>query len=236
MYNEKVVPIAQLKKNIAKGSGKKQKVVLISTGAYCPAHKMHVLMFKMAKEQLEKNHEMTIVGCYLAPCFDPYIQWKLKSEFISGQHRAKMISLTIKNLGLQDYVWVNRTKLITEEYISHDQCINNLIQHLSSKFPDESIRVMYCLGRDTWEGFTGCPWLQHESKGVVVLYRNLGDDEEFLQKVECAKHTFVVKNDYEKYLDLSSSKIRFMFKKNEKIDEDLLCNDVQNYIKKHKLL
>jgi len=60
-----LVPSSKLITNLKPliGNGKR-KVVLFTTGAYCPIHLMHTALFDSAKQFLEKNYNIDVVaGC-----------------------------------------------------------------------------------------------------------------------------------------------------------------------------
>ena len=66
--NYKIFTILKSKKEeITKNS--KTPLILISTGAYCPPHKVHIQNFKICKKQI-KTH--TLILCLISPSHDSY--------------------------------------------------------------------------------------------------------------------------------------------------------------------
>lgn len=60
---EELLPTDKLKKRIAEcADSKKRLVVLVATGAYCPVHNMHLKVFELAKEHLEKQDMIVVAG------------------------------------------------------------------------------------------------------------------------------------------------------------------------------
>lgn len=55
-----------------KKSENRQKVVLVSTGSFNPAHKMHIQVFSYANEFLIENNYDLVCG-FVAPCSDDYV-------------------------------------------------------------------------------------------------------------------------------------------------------------------
>ena len=67
-----------------------KKLVLVGTGSFSPIHLGHLKMFDFAKDWLEKRG-YEVVGGFISPKHDNYLQGKLGDEFIPLQHRAEMI-------------------------------------------------------------------------------------------------------------------------------------------------
>jgi nicotinamide mononucleotide adenylyltransferase len=74
----------------------KENVVLIKTGAFNPIHRAHISNMIKTKEYLERVHGFRVIGGYLSPSHDQYVQAKLDEEFISGHHRIRMCEEAIK--------------------------------------------------------------------------------------------------------------------------------------------
>jgi len=55
MINERV-PLTKLCQNINNQKG--EFVILLSTGAYCPIHRMHVHMMEVANDHIEKKFKL----------------------------------------------------------------------------------------------------------------------------------------------------------------------------------
>ena len=89
-------PVSKIIENI---SGKKNPVVLLSTGGFYPVHNGHIEMFELAKNVLEKNG-YDVVGGYFSPSHQHYV--KNKPNFkISTPDRIEKCWQTI-----QDFSWL----------------------------------------------------------------------------------------------------------------------------------
>lgn len=58
--------------SLDKEASKLEKVILISTGSFNPVHKMHIELFSLSIEELEKKRSK-VVACILAPASDEYV-------------------------------------------------------------------------------------------------------------------------------------------------------------------
>ena len=66
-----------LGKGLSNATTQLEKIVLLSTGSFCPAHKYHIETFAIAKRHLEKEGIGEVVGCIVVPASDPYVKGKL---------------------------------------------------------------------------------------------------------------------------------------------------------------
>ncbi len=66
--NTKIASIIKSQKNNIINNSKKP-LILISTGAYCPPHKVHIQNFKICKKQI-KTHNLIL--CLISPSHDSY--------------------------------------------------------------------------------------------------------------------------------------------------------------------
>ena len=70
--NQQIIYLLNSQINTIKAS-EKRPLILISTGAYCPPHKVHIQNFKICKNQI-KTHNV-ILGL-ISPSHDNYIKHK----------------------------------------------------------------------------------------------------------------------------------------------------------------
>jgi nicotinic acid mononucleotide adenylyltransferase len=112
--------------------------VLVGTGSYNPPHKSHVQIFRLAKEQLEKDGKTVVIAAFMSPCYDGYIKNKVLSEgtkaanileknFANSTERLAMCQCDIEASNNQDWLrpdtWKsNRSSpAIFPEVIAHFQ-------------------------------------------------------------------------------------------------------------------
>lgn len=89
---------------------RRQKVVLISTGALNPVHRAHITNLIRVKQHLEKDHGFHVVAGYLSPTHDAYVRHKLRREFIPGNHRIHMCRLAIKEANQEHWLGVDEAE------------------------------------------------------------------------------------------------------------------------------
>lgn len=76
--------------------------VLVATGTFSPVHRMHIINMELSKQQIEKsNDKYCVIGGFISPTHDYYVNHKLGDLGIPAIHRLKMLSLA-----LQDNDWI----------------------------------------------------------------------------------------------------------------------------------
>ncbi|XP_073969979.1 nicotinamide mononucleotide adenylyltransferase isoform X2 [Rhodnius prolixus] len=74
------------------------KIVLLSCGSYNPPTNMHLRMFEIARDQLNRQGRFHVIGGIISPVHDNYG----KKELISSTHRCALV-----RLALQDSDWIH---------------------------------------------------------------------------------------------------------------------------------
>lgn len=159
-------PIELVTENLNKyANDKRTKVVLISTGAYNPIHRMHLEVFKSAKTYLEETHKFCVIGGqiskmrsrndsnfrylgFISPSHDQYVEAKLADDFIPSVDRLKMIELAIQDAGEASWLVADGWEANRPNFISFSSVTWALDRQLKQKFPNEKIVVMYLCGAD----------------------------------------------------------------------------------------
>jgi nicotinamide mononucleotide adenylyltransferase len=90
----------------------KENVVLIQSGAFNPIHRAHISNMIKTKEYLERVHGFRVIGGYLSPSHDQYVQAKLDDEFISGHHRIRMCEEAIKEASQEHWLIVDKAEIM----------------------------------------------------------------------------------------------------------------------------
>lgn len=92
-----VTPLKKIANNmhICVGSGR-TPVVLVSVGAFNPAHLNHLRIFHLAKQHLELTQNYAVVGGFVCPSHDKFVTTKCRGrahEAIPARHRVRMLEI-----------------------------------------------------------------------------------------------------------------------------------------------
>lgn len=95
-----LTPTKNILERIEQCPSEKTPILLITTGAYCPVHRMHIEMHDMARNYIESNFNASVVGSLLSASHDEYVMPKIvysygEKFFLDGNTRARLIDLAI---------------------------------------------------------------------------------------------------------------------------------------------
>lgn len=93
----------------------REYVVLLKTGALSPVHRAHISNMIRTKEYLERVHNFRVIGGYLSPSHDQYVEAKLNEEFIVGRHRIQMCEEAIKEANQQHWLGIDQAEMMGEK-------------------------------------------------------------------------------------------------------------------------
>ena len=150
--------IQRLREFHNKNPGK--KVVLLSTGAYNPAHKTHIRMGKKALEVCNNDDKFiekfgNIVAVILSPSHDKYV--KSKGEYLPSNDRLQILKLSIQEENETTYAplftddWemnVNMDDDENKKKYNHYPDFPNVYMHFVSELEKMGYTVMYLCGGD----------------------------------------------------------------------------------------
>ncbi|CAF1670314.1 unnamed protein product [Adineta ricciae] len=216
----------------------KENVVLFKTGAFNPIHRAHLSNMIKAKEYLERIHDFRVIGGYLSPSHDEYVQAKLDEEFIVGHHRVRMCEEAIKEANQQHWLSVDKAEIMAPHIMSISKVTLDLQTFINEILKSEkSIRVIYVTGLDLFNDCHGMRVMQQSPwNGVAVVYRS-GVQEKFVESMQCVpcEKLFYIRNDSsdnqsEVLSGISSTEIRQRLR-NEQWCEDLTYRSILNYMK-----
>ena len=76
-------------------------IILITTGAYCPIHRMHIEMHDIARKYIEDTFSAKVVGSLLSATHDEYVKPKITYSYpqkfwLDVNTRIKLISLALE--------------------------------------------------------------------------------------------------------------------------------------------
>ncbi|CAF1457330.1 unnamed protein product [Rotaria sp. Silwood1] len=215
-----------------------ENVVLIKTGAFNPIHRAHISNMIKTKEYLECVHGFRVIGGYLSPSHDQYVQAKLDEEFISGHHRIRMCEEAIKEANQQYWLSVDKAEIMAPQLISLLKVTLSLQMFINEMVKlERPIRVIYVAGLDLFNDCHGMKGMQQSPwNGIAVVYRS-GEQEDLIKSMHSltSEKLYYVRDDSpdnqtEGLNQISSTQIRQMMK-NEQSCEHLTYSSVLNYLK-----
>lgn len=112
MHSRQTTDLSKVQLNLKSVSPEKENVVLIKTGALNPVHRSHISNLIKAKEHLERHYRFNVVGGFLSPTHDDYVQGKLGSEFLPGQLRIVMCQQAIDEENQQHWLAVDQAECL----------------------------------------------------------------------------------------------------------------------------
>jgi nicotinamide mononucleotide adenylyltransferase len=110
MHSNSTTDLSFLYSNLNHGTANSENVVLIKTGALNPVHRSHISNMIKTKQYLERVHNFNVIGGYLSPTHDEYVQGKLGDELINGEHRIAMCQKAIEEEGQQHWLSVDKAE------------------------------------------------------------------------------------------------------------------------------
>uniref|UniRef100_A0A0A9WRE7 Nicotinamide-nucleotide adenylyltransferase n=2 Tax=Lygus hesperus TaxID=30085 RepID=A0A0A9WRE7_LYGHE len=239
------------------------KVILLACGSFNPPTFMHLRMFELARDHLNRLGRYQVIGGIISPVHDNYG----KKELISSTHRVALIRLALQDsdwIFLSDWEvnqssWVrtrqvlqyhqNKLNMYTSElsgnkrHIDNDvpAWINHAQKHCGSG--NMGVRVKLLCGADLLESF-GTPGLWSDQDiesligdhGLAVITRSGSDPYRFIYESD-------ILSKYQNNIDVitewitnevSSTKIRRSLRRGESV-KYLLPAEVIDYIKNNSL-
>jgi nicotinate (nicotinamide) nucleotide adenylyltransferase len=146
------VPLGKLRRCLSALScgsdNNKPLVALISTGSYCPPHKMHLQIFEAAKEWLESKHNYKVVAGWISPSHDEYVEgkmWSAGTVHIPSFHRLAMCRLLVRD---SNWVSVSSWEALRGRFVDFPSVAEHHANFLAERFPDHKIQLIYLAGAD----------------------------------------------------------------------------------------
>jgi nicotinamide mononucleotide adenylyltransferase len=130
-----------------------RRCVLVSTGALNPVTLAHVAMFETAKAGLEAEFGFEVVGGFLSPSHDLYLDWKNPlSRSSSAEKRLEMCVAATQN---HEFLSVGRWESsVVGDWPDFDAVTWELVDALKRRFSGDAPEVLYLCGGDhfpnTW--------------------------------------------------------------------------------------
>jgi nicotinic acid mononucleotide adenylyltransferase len=142
-----------------------RRCVLVSTGALNPVTLAHVAMFETAKAGLEAEFGFEVVGGFLSPSHDRYLEWKnpLGQSFSAEQRLEMCVAATQKHKLLSVGRWESS---VVGYWPDFDEVTRALIDALKHRFSGDAPEVLYLCGGDHFPNIRG-----RDLPGVCVVAR-----------------------------------------------------------------
>ena len=143
-----------------------RRCVLLTTGALNPIHRGHVAMFDRARDVLESEYGLDVVGGFLSPSHDSYLSGKYgdpRKFFPAAQRLALCAAATEDHPFLAVASWESS---VSGHWPDFPEVTATLEHVLDERFPGEGIGVIYLCGQDhfRYAARAGLP-------GVAVITR-----------------------------------------------------------------
>lgn len=162
-------PLSQIRRRLEKtANSSRAKVVLITTGAFCPVHSGHIHMMESAKSILE-DHGYDVLGGFLSPSHDEYVDKKCGKDALSAAHRIELCREAIRQ---SDWLGVDTWEsLYAGRDVNFTKTVWRLSEYLRLHLKRDDIEVFYVCGGDN-----ACFILSFIGKGgCVVIPREKAD-------------------------------------------------------------
>jgi nicotinamide mononucleotide adenylyltransferase len=149
-------PVDKIAGNLARAP-RGRRCVLLTTGALNPVHRGHVAMFDRARDALEAEYGLDVVGGFLSPSHDTYLSGKyLSVKHLSGKHRDETFFPAAQRLALcaaatEDHPFLavaSWESSVSGQWPDFPEVTATLEHVLHERFPGEGIGVIYLCGQD----------------------------------------------------------------------------------------
>ncbi|XP_057655181.1 nicotinamide/nicotinic acid mononucleotide adenylyltransferase 1 isoform X2 [Diorhabda carinulata] len=236
-------------------------VILLSCGSFNPPTNMHLRMFEIARDHLNRMGQQTVQGGVISPVHDAYG----KNELLSSTHRLEMLKLALENhdwVRLSDWECGQESWTKTRQVLQYHQ--NNVnavvnqnfngnydINENELKWIPENVKnggtgpvtVKLLCGADLLESF-GTPglWAEEDIEeivgmhGLVVISRSNSNPAEFIYNSDILTKYMSNITIVTEWItnEISSTRVRRALRRNESV-KYILPDRVLDYIYKNSL-
>jgi nicotinamide mononucleotide adenylyltransferase len=126
MHSELTTDLSIIKSNLDQLKSDKENVVLIKTGALNPIHRSHISNMIKTKLYLENIYHFNVIGGFLSPTHDRYVESKLEDEFIPSNLRIQMCEKAIEEENQQHWLSVDKAEAMGIHFILNYQIFIHL--------------------------------------------------------------------------------------------------------------
>eukprot|EP01121_Diplochlamys_sp_Union-15-3_P012371 TRINITY_DN3699_c0_g1_i1.p1 TRINITY_DN3699_c0_g1~~TRINITY_DN3699_c0_g1_i1.p1 ORF type:complete len:232 (+),score=26.15 TRINITY_DN3699_c0_g1_i1:44-739(+) len=203
------------------------KAVLLSTGAYCPIHNMHLEVFRKAKHFLEKTTDKSNVIVFagiISPSHDDYVRIKLRGKGIPIKDRLEMVKLAIDE---DDWLiaspWEGESNKSFVDFPHVIRYFRKLLDCI-----DRKIALYYICGADHALKCALYDPLKVDRVHIIAIGRKGSTD--ILKQCNTLFNTEYFHFIEEETLDISSTKIRTLLQSKSSLSS-LVPKKVEEYLK-----
>jgi len=222
--NYKIFTILKSKKDEITKNFKKP-LILISTGAYCPPHKVHIQNFKICKKQINTHN---LILCLISPSHDSYSSSKNSYPWnLPLKTRLNLLNSIIKEENEENFIIADSWEGEKDGFIDFPNVFKyrgKEIKEMAKKILKIDIDFGFVMGADLVIR-THCMRIM-SNIGILVVVNRPDWDNEFVLKMkdqlkENKDKVIFVYPDESDFCDaMSSTKIRDLFM--EKKFEDVM--------------
>lgn len=213
----------------------KTRVVLALCGSMSPITFLHLRMFELARDSLNRSGKYSVESGFISPVHDSYG----KKGLVEGKHRLAMCELAVKS---SDWIKVDPWELSQPGWTQTAKVLAHYQTKISAETNGEARLKLLC-GADLLESFaTPDLWAEQDIRdiveryGLVVISRCGSNPEKFIyesdQLTPLNRYIDIVTEWIPN--DVSSTKIRRSLRRGESV-KYLIPDEVIGYIKEHKL-
>ena len=141
-----VTPLHKLEERLTQAPSDADLAVLVTTGAFCPVHPGHVEMMERARQLLE-SQGLFVLGGYLSPSHDEYVQLKCGPAVPGAAHRLHLCQqMVLDSDWLLVDPWESQVAPVAVNFTAVMERLGAYLScHLRCHRP---IRVVYVFGSD----------------------------------------------------------------------------------------
>ena len=242
--NKKILSIIQSQINKIKDS-KKVPLIVLSTGAYCPPHKVHIQNFILCKNQI-KNYNL-IMGL-ISPSHDNYIKSKNPYPWdLNGLLRLNLLNSIIKEEKQENFIIADTWEIEQNDFVDFPTVFDlrgNEIKQICKKNFNLNIEIGFLMGADLVLRTNCMAYMSQIGVLVIVSRPDWNNDKVFAMREHLPKNfknkVIIVQPQENDFFDsMSSTQIRNFFdeKKFDKVIQFTSKDTVellQEYFKNNK--
>lgn len=202
--------MTKIEAQLAKAPVGKDLVVLLTTGAMNPMHRGHVSMLEKTARQLSDVYGKVVVGAFISPSHDLYLEGKFRGK--PGSYLPSAQRLALCRAGCDDHPLVAVSSWecsVSGRWPDFPEVAQAAEVALGTQFPRVPIKLIYCCGDDHAVKCCLHSGLTSTIGVCVVTRKNLDSpsvSRDFIARPECL--LFVVNDATDDTSTFSSTGVR----------------------------
>ncbi|KAG2372916.1 hypothetical protein C9374_008833 [Naegleria lovaniensis] len=218
-------------------------IILIACGSFNPITNSHLRMFETARDYLQNEEKLSVLGGFISPVHQDYA--KRKPTLIEAHHRVEMCKLAVSD---SDWVDIDLWEVNQNEYSRTLFVLKHFTEEIEKLYSPESclqhqVRIMLLCGADLLESFVKPGvWIPEQVEYILSTYGVccIERDGISISKI-IFEHDVLYKHRKNIHVipewiinDVSSTKVRQLVRRNHSI-KYYVADKVAEYIKNHQL-